>query len=173
MLYLESMYVSWRGGDHHSIAVISHNSSVNRRDQPAGIDEKQHIDIEMEVEMVHEKQEIVLPGSDNLAGNFRLSLGGKHSRDIDANASAAAVAAAVRELISNCAGDIGLESDASGNTFECFQGRGQTYRGLVSTTIHGIKCRNWVETQYWDPHLAVIAGLDANLCRNPDYRSDG
>ena len=131
--------------DHHTIGVIAHNSTVNRRDQRAAIDEKQHIDIQ--VNTVHEKQRIEIPGSANLAGSFRLSLGGKQSRAIDANASASAVAAAVRELISNCAGDIGLESDSSGNTFECWQGRGHTYRGLTSTTIHGVPCKNWVDTE--------------------------
>ena len=139
MLYLEAAYRSHHGVDYFSVGAILHNSTVNRKDTPFGIDEKQHIDIEVQTQ--HEIQKVSINGSATLAGTFRLQLGGKHSRQIDANASAADVAAAVRELVSNCAGDYGLESDSSGSTFECWQGMGQNYRGLASTTNEGVKCK--------------------------------
>ena len=169
-IYLEGSYRSPSGGDNFAIGAILHNASVNRKHQPAALDEKQLIDIDVVTQ--HEVQQIELRGS-TLAGTFRLGLGGKKTRAIDANASAAVVAAAVRELLSNCEGDIGLESGGSGSTFECWQGTSNAYRGLKSTTAAGVQCKHWIDTPYWDVRLAMIAGLDANLCRNPDYRASG
>ena len=170
-LYLDAHYRSCGGGDNFALGVIQHNSTINRKDSPAAMDEKQFIDITMPSQQF-EVQKITLSGA-NLMGSFRLSLGGKSSRDIGVNASESEVAAAVRELLSNCEGDNGLAEDPAGNSFECFSERGLTYRGLASTTVDGEECIRWAHTPYNDPWLAVVAGLDGNLCRNPDFRQDG
>jgi len=170
-LYLDAHYRSGKGADNFALAVVQHNSTVNRKDVPSGIDEKQLIDIAVP-RTEHEVHRVTLKGN-NLAGTFRLSLGGKHSRAIMADASAADVSAAVREMLSNCEGDIGLPTDSAGNTFTCFSESGLTYRGLAHTTEQGDECIPWVETDYYDPWLVVMSGLDGNLCRNPDFRSSG
>ena len=69
------------------------------------------------------------------------------------------VASAVRELLSNCEGDIGLETDSAGNTFECFSERGFTYRGLAHTTIDGDECIPWKDTDYYVRLLLPAVGL--------------
>ena len=102
-IYLQGSYRSPSGGDNFAIGAILHNASVNRKHQPAALDEKQLIDIDVVTQ--HEVQQIELRGS-TLAGTFRLGIGGKKTRAIDANASAAVVAAAVRELLSNAKGTL-------------------------------------------------------------------
>ncbi|XP_041062728.1 plasminogen-like [Carcharodon carcharias] len=59
---------------------------------------------------------------------------------------------------------------------ECFTGKGQKYRGTVSTTISGIVCQRW-DTQV--PHLHSrtpdnypCKGLEGNHCRNPDNEKE-
>jgi hypothetical protein len=170
-LYLDAHYRSCGGGDNFALGVIQHNSTVNRKEVPAAIDEKQFIDIDIPSSQF-EIQKITFRGK-NLTGSFRLSLGGKSSRSLGVNASEDEVAAAVRELLSNCKGDNGLATDSAGNTFECFSERGFTYRGLASTTVDGDECIPWAHTSFFDPWLAVVAGLDGNLCRNPDFRMAG
>ena len=170
-LYLDAHYQSGYGGDNFALAVIQHNTSVNRKDVPSAFDEKQLIDVSLP-HPKYEVQKVTLAGT-NLGGSFRLSLGGKLSRPLTPNASAQEVGAAVRELLSNCGGDIGLPTDSAGNTFECFSERGLTYRGLARMTIDGDECIPWMNTPYNDPWLVVVAGLDGNLCRNPDFRMSG
>jgi len=170
-LYIDAHYRSGGGGDNFALGVIQHNSTVNRKDVPAALDEKQFIDIAVP-QTLHEVQKVTLTGS-NLTGTFRLLLGGKSSRELAPGAAAGDVAAAVRELLSNCEGDIGLATDSSGNTFECFSERGFAYRGLAHATEEGDDCIPWSDTAYFDPWLVVVAGLDGNLCRNPDFRLSG
>ena len=144
---------------------------MNRKDVPSGVDEKQLIDIAVPT-TDHEVHKVTLKGS-NLSGTFHLSVGGKRSRALAADASAADVGAAVREMLSNCEGDIGLPTDSAGNTFECFSERGYMYRGLAHTTDEGDECLPWTETDFYDPWLVVAFGMDGNLCRNPDFRRSG
>lgn len=50
------------------------------------------------------------------------------------------------------------------------------YRGLKDTSIDGETCLDWKtvfdnlpkDALVWDPWLALVSGLDKNLCRNPD-----
>ena len=99
-LYFDAQYASGGGGDNFALAVVQHNSSGNRKDTPAAIDEKQLIDVSMQ-QGSYEVHRLTLKGA-NLGGSFRLSLGGKVSRAIAADATAAQVGAAVREMLSNC-----------------------------------------------------------------------
>jgi hypothetical protein len=165
---MEAAYYSPRGGDNFALGAIMHRSPVNRKDSPHALDERQLIMLEatptLEVHNVTIASKV--PGQ-ALNGTFQLSLGGKQTRAISVNASAAAVAAAVRELLGNCGGDIGDEYDPSGNTFDCWQGVSSEYRGLGSRTVSGKACIDWRLTPIWHPSLAIVAGLDKNLCRNP------
>jgi hypothetical protein len=170
-LYIDAQYRSGFGGDNFALAVVQHNSTVNRKDVPSAQDEKQLVDVAVPHTQL-EVHKVTLKGA-SLAGTFRLSLGGKRSRPLAADASAAQVGAAVRELLSNCEGATGDATDSAGSTFECFIGRGLEYRGLARTTDQGDKCIPWVDTEYWDPWLVEVAGLESNLCRNPDYRASG
>ena len=148
-----------------------HNASVNRRDSPTALDEKQLVSLETNPR--YEVHNITLTTSggsgDQLQGSFALSLGGKRSRPISASASAAVVASAIREMLSNCEGAVGEELDSAGNTFDCWQGIGVTYRGLASKGVSGKTCLDWRTTPNWHPSLAVLGGLERNLCRNPNY----
>jgi hypothetical protein len=150
-LYIDAQYRSGYGGDNFALAVVQHNSTVNRKDVPSAQDEKQLVDVAVPHTQL-EVHKVTLKGA-SLAGTFRLSLGGKRSRPLAANASAAQVGAAVRELLSNCEGATGDATDSAGSTFECFIGRGLEYRGLARTTDQGDKCIPWVDTEYWDPWL--------------------
>jgi hypothetical protein len=96
----------------------------------------------------------------------------RQTRAIGANASAEEVGAAVRELVANCEGDNGLPTDSAGNTWECFSERGFTYRGLAHTTVDGEECAPWKDTDFWDPYVVALTGLDGNLCRNPTFDLD-
>jgi hypothetical protein len=167
---MQAAYISGNGGDNFAVGAIVHDTSVNRKDSPSAIDEKQLISLEMST--AYEVHNITVAGFDSganstLYGTFSLALGGKESRPIAADASAAAVAAAIRELLSNCEGDVGDEYDAAGNTFDCWQGTGVEYRGLASRTVSGKVCQDWYKTPIWDPSLALTVGLEKNLCRNP------
>ncbi|KAI8500095.1 hypothetical protein Bbelb_224120 [Branchiostoma belcheri] len=60
-----------------------------------------------------------------------------------------------------------------GETEECMEGDGETYRGTVAHTVTGLVCQPWDShsphahyhlTPFWYPQ----AGLDGNFCRNPD-----
>ncbi len=160
--------MSGTGGDNFALGAVMHSSPVNRKDSPHALDERQLIMLEatpsMEVHNITIASKAIGQAPN---GTFQLSLGGKQTRAISVNASAAAVAAAVRELLGNCGGDIGDEYDPSGNTFDCWQGVSSEYRGLGSTTVSGKTCIDWRLTPIWHPSLAIVAGLDKNLCRNP------
>jgi hypothetical protein len=165
---MEAAYMSARGGDSFALGAIMHSSPVNRKDSPHALDERQLIMLEATPTLeIHNITITSKMSGQILNGTFQLSLGGKQTRAISVNASAAAVAAAVRELLGNCGGDIGDEYDPSGNTFDCWQGVASEYRGLGSTTVSGKMCIDWRLTPIWHPSLAIVAGLDKNLCRNP------
>ncbi|XP_078691944.1 uncharacterized protein LOC144922175 [Branchiostoma floridae x Branchiostoma belcheri] len=60
-----------------------------------------------------------------------------------------------------------------GETEECMEGDGETYRGNVARTVTGLVCQRWDShsphahfaiTPFWYPQ----SGLDGNFCRNPD-----
>ncbi|KAF3831331.1 hypothetical protein GH733_000068 [Mirounga leonina] len=55
---------------------------------------------------------------------------------------------------------------------ECYQGNGQSYRGMSSTTITGKKCQSWSSMtphrHEKTPEHFPNAGLTLNYCRNPD-----
>ncbi|XP_069463802.1 plasminogen [Ambystoma mexicanum] len=58
------------------------------------------------------------------------------------------------------------------STSECYEGKGATYRGMVSTTISGKICQDWAsDTPHGHskkPSTLPDAGLQKNYCRNPD-----
>uniref|UniRef100_UPI00398F39A6 plasminogen n=1 Tax=Pristiophorus japonicus TaxID=55135 RepID=UPI00398F39A6 len=59
---------------------------------------------------------------------------------------------------------------------ECFTGKGQAYRGSVSTTISGIICQSW-SSQTPHRHSRTqenypCKGLEDNYCRNPDNEKE-
>ncbi len=170
---MEAVYLSGVGGDNYALGALMHASPVNRKESPHALDERQLIMLDatplLEIHNITVASKT--PGR-ALNGSFRLSLGGKQTRAISVNASAAAVTAAVRELLSNCGGGIGDEADPSGNTFDCWHGVSTEYRGLASRTVSGKTCIDWRLTPIWHPSLAVIAGLDKNLCRNPTLEFD-
>ena len=166
-LYFDAHYRSNVGGDNFALGVIQHNSTVNRKDAVAAYDEKQLIDIVLP-RPNFEVQKVTVQGV-GLSGTFKLLLGDKVSRQIAVDANESHVSAAVRELLSDCQGDIGLPDDSAGNTFECYSGRGLDYRGLAHVTEDGEECLAWRDTAHSDPFLATAFGLDGNLCRNPDY----
>lgn len=161
--FLEAWYRSCSGGDHFSLGAIFHDTHVNRKDHPFAIDEKQAIVVEAQPSF--EVHNITLTGDST--GRFRLQLGSKLSRPIRLKADELEMAAAVRELLSNCAGSIGEVADAAGNALDCFQAHGIDYRGFVSTTVDGEQCKPWNETAYWDPVESIQHGLEGNFCRNP------
>ena len=167
---MQGAYISGSGADNFAVGAILHNTSKNRKDSPSAIDEKQLISLEMST--AYEIHNITVAGlysggNSSISGTFRLALGGKESRPIATDASGGAVAAAIRELLSNCEGDVGYEYDAGGNTFDCWQGTGVEYRGLASKTVSGQVCQDWYKTPIWNPSLALTVGLEKNLCRNP------
>jgi hypothetical protein len=170
-LYIDAQYRSHGGGDNFALAVVQHNTTVNRKDVPSAQDERQLVDVAVS-HTQFEVHKVTLKGA-SLDGTFILSLGGKRSRPLAADASAAQVGAAVRELLSNCEGATGDATDSAGSTFECFIGRGLEYRGLAHTTDQGDTCIPWLKTGYWHPWLVEVVGLESNLCRNPDFRSSG
>jgi hypothetical protein len=88
-----------RGGSHFTLGIKQHQSTVNRRDNPHAVDDKQHIEISLPSPVLEEHQ-ITLQGAD-LSGTFTLSVGGKTSRPIDVAASSSAVAAALRQEFSH------------------------------------------------------------------------
>ncbi|XP_014833442.1 PREDICTED: plasminogen-like isoform X3 [Poecilia mexicana] len=47
----------------------------------------------------------------------------------------------------------------------CMTGYGKNYRGTISVTENGNKCKRWSETSY-TPELYPCSGLDNNYCRN-------
>nr|XP_048276730.1 plasminogen isoform X1 [Myodes glareolus] len=60
---------------------------------------------------------------------------------------------------------------------ECYQGKGQSYRGTSSTTITGKKCQSWASMtphrHQKTPEKFPNAGLEMNYCRNPDGDDKG
>uniref|UniRef100_A0A8C6SRI3 Hepatocyte growth factor b n=1 Tax=Neogobius melanostomus TaxID=47308 RepID=A0A8C6SRI3_9GOBI len=59
-------------------------------------------------------------------------------------------------------------------TTECYQGRGEDYRGSMDTTPTGLSCQHW-DSQYPHNHSFVpqaypCKDLKENYCRNPDGR---
>ena len=154
------------------MGAVMHNSPVSRRDSPAALDEKQLVSLELTPQYeLHNLTLTAAVADSRLQGAVVLVLGGKRSRPISVDASATVVSSAVRELLSNCEGAIGDELDPSGNTFDCWQGIGVTYRGLASVGVSGRACLDWRTTPIWHPSLAVLEGLEKNLCRNPTYDS--
>ena len=160
--------MSGAGGDNFALGAVMHNTDKNSKDSPGALDEQQLLTVESW--SLYEVHNVSIAGS-GLGGSFTLALGGKTSRPIPAGATEAVMAAAVRELLSNCKGQNGDELDAGGNTFDCWQGLGIEYRGLASTTVSGKTCVNWRLTPIWHPSLAISAGLTRNLCRNPTLDS--
>ncbi|XP_078610906.1 uncharacterized protein LOC144881610 [Branchiostoma floridae x Branchiostoma japonicum] len=66
----------------------------------------------------------------------------------------------------------------NGETGECMEGDGESYRGTVAHTTTGLECQRWdshsphvhyAYTPFWYPN----AGLDENYCRNPDGNDIG
>jgi hypothetical protein len=161
---IEATYSSGDGNDNFALGAVLHNTDKNSKDSPAALDEQQLVTVESWP--LYEVHNVTIAGN-GLGGTFSLNLNGKMSRPISIDASEAVMAAAVRELLSNCQGQNGDELDAAGNTFDCWQGIGVEYRGLASTTISGKQCVKWRNTPIWHPSLAVSAGLTRNLCRNP------
>ncbi|XP_061822684.2 tissue-type plasminogen activator-like [Nerophis lumbriciformis] len=58
---------------------------------------------------------------------------------------------------------------------DCYEGKGQSYQGVVSTTERGEDCLNWYSIDIWlhresafDTHLTSSVLDDNNHCRNPD-----
>ncbi|XP_026068758.1 hepatocyte growth factor-like protein isoform X1 [Carassius auratus] len=60
----------------------------------------------------------------------------------------------------------------SGYTTDCFQGRGEDYRGKVNETSSGIPCQRWdaqkPHKHQFSPKTYECKGLEENYCRNPD-----
>ena len=83
------MTTGWRHKNPGKTRLTLWNSSVNRKDVPAAMDEKQLIDIAVP-NTEFEVQRVTLTGV-NLTGSFRLSLGGKSTRAIPVDADAAEV----------------------------------------------------------------------------------
>ncbi len=166
---MQAVYVSTAGQDNLAVAAIAHSTKLNRRDSLAAIDEQQLVSLE--AAPTYEMHNITVASAAGaaspLGGTFRVLIGGKASRPIQVASSAPAVAAAVRELLSNCEGQSGDEADSAGATFDCFQGAGIEYRGLAAKTSSGRECVDWRITPIWHPSLALTVGLESNLCRNP------
>ncbi|XP_042545698.1 plasminogen [Dipodomys spectabilis] len=60
-------------------------------------------------------------------------------------------------------------------TYQCLEGRGESYRGTVSVTKSGHTCQRWSEQSPHEhnrtPENFPCKGLDENYCRNPDGES--
>uniref|UniRef100_A0AAY4DSA7 Hepatocyte growth factor n=1 Tax=Denticeps clupeoides TaxID=299321 RepID=A0AAY4DSA7_9TELE len=60
----------------------------------------------------------------------------------------------------------------STDSTDCYEDTGETYRGNLSKTRSGVPCGLWTDYIYsGDTHSA--AGLERNLCRNPDRDKHG
>ncbi len=136
--YIEGYYSSYLGGDNAAFGAKISASTVNRKDSPFGVDEKQLIQITAP-QPAHEVHTFTLLSAQSggttlpFDGKFRVKIGGKFSREVNANASEAEFLNALNELFSNCQGTGGSE-DGVGSSFNCWQAQAFTYRGLVSLT---------------------------------------
>ena len=162
---------------HFGLGAVLHSTTVNERDTPSAIDERQFI--AMHVDTNYTKLRIALKKESNagkMSGKFTLALGGKESRTIDADASESEMADALRELFSDCSIQMAepytnTGMDGGGSSSDCAMGHGLEYRGLKATSLEGENCLPWDDVPAdqlpFDPWLAMAAGLDGNLCRNP------
>jgi hypothetical protein len=113
-----------------AVGVKVSESTVNRKDSPFGIDEKQVIQISA-TPPTYQMYNFTLPtGSTTDITEFRVKVGGKYSRSLRANASESEFISALRELFSDCDGT-GAYDDGGGQAWDCWQGAGLMYRGLV------------------------------------------
>lgn len=67
---------------------------------------------------------------------------------------------------------LSLAAAASLDPFDCYQGNGEKYPGLMKMTKSGRSCQNWLKTE---PHQTTVSSADAgignhNYCRNPNGR---
>lgn len=169
-LYLSAIYISGLGGDSFSLATKMHATSTGRKDSPHAVDEKQSITLTRSAPSPEQHLVAIVPSLAGraLSGTFTLSVGGAVTRPIQHNATAQAVAAALREMMGSCSGTVGSHNDGGGNSLDCVVGRGTGYRGLANTHSKGQQCANWRVHPSWHPRLALLAGLESNYCRNPD-----
>ncbi len=174
--YFRSLYtLASQPSYHFSLGAVLHSSTVNERDTPNAIDEKQFISVQVDTN--YTKIKITFKKKSNarkMGGEFRLTLGGKESRTIGSDASDSEMAAALRELFNDCSTEMKepySTMDGGGSASDCAMGHGIEYRGLKATSLDGEECLRWdavpADQMPWDPHLAMTAGLDGNLCRNP------
>ena len=125
---MEGYYTCISGSDVFSAGVKVSVSTVNRKDSPFGIDEKQLIQVTgaAPTYALHNFTVFSTAGSTR----FRVKIGGKYSRPVRANASESEFMNALRELFSDCEGTGGYD-DGGGSAWDCWQSRGTMYRGLV------------------------------------------
>jgi hypothetical protein len=135
--YMEGYYASFVGSDNAAFGAKVSVSTVNRKDSPFGIDEKQLIQV-TGVPPSYEAHTFTLlslqqSGGSTVpfGGKFRVKIGGKFSREVNANASEAEFLNVLNELFSDCQGT-GAFDDGGGSSFNCWQAQAFTYRGLVS-----------------------------------------
>jgi hypothetical protein len=127
--YMEAYYTAREARGIFSAGVKVSVSTVNRRDSVFGVDEKQIIQISATAP-TYELHNFSFPNGSSGSMEFRVKVGGKYSRPLRANATDSEFLSALRELFSDCEGT-GAFDDGGGHAWDCWQGRGYMYRGLV------------------------------------------
>ena len=135
--FMDAWYRSPGGGVNFALAAILHNTTLNEKDKPTAIDEKQVISLHIDTQYAVYNLSLRGAGGGAATGEFKVRLGTKESRRIPANASPEYMTAVLRELFSNCeiaVTDTPLERDSAGVATDCSLGLSTEYRGMKSTT---------------------------------------